>query len=58
MTQQKMQARISSLLSQHRSIDNRIQEEECRPCPDALMLAHMKKQRLRLKDEISSFSVA
>lgn len=46
------QSRINSLVARHRSLDRRIHEEECRPCPDAIMLAHMKRQRLYLKDNL------
>jgi hypothetical protein len=45
---------ISALEAKHATLDQRISRESQRPMPDALVLADLKKQKLRLKEEISS----
>lgn len=47
-------AHISALEAKHASLDQRIAAESQRPMPDNVMLAELKKQKLRLKEEISS----
>ena len=41
-----------ALETKHEAIDRRIADESHRPMPDALILADLKKQKLRLKEEI------
>jgi len=43
---------IAALEAKHAGLDARIAEEARRPLPDANMLASLKKQKLRLKEEI------
>lgn len=43
-----------ALETKHEQLDRRISEENHRPMPDALALAGLKKQKLRLKEEIAS----
>jgi Protein of unknown function (DUF465) len=38
--------------NQTQVLDRRIEEEEHRPLPDAIRLADLKKQKLRVKEEI------
>ena len=45
-------AHISALEAKHAVLDRRIEEEEHRPLPDAIRLADLKKQKLRVKEEI------
>jgi hypothetical protein len=45
-------AHISALEAKHAVLDRRISEEEHRPLPDAIRLADLKKQKLRVKEEI------
>ncbi|WP_421706504.1 YdcH family protein [Algihabitans sp.] len=46
--------RIESLRSQHAVVDNAIREESHRPHPDELRLHELKREKLRLKDEIAT----
>jgi hypothetical protein len=45
---------ISALEAKHATLDRRIATESQRPLPDALVLADLKKQKLKLKEEIAS----
>ncbi|WBH16913.1 YdcH family protein [Sphingomonas radiodurans] len=47
-------AHLSALEAKHAVLDQRINNETHRPMPDALLIAELKKQKLRLKEEISS----
>lgn len=44
---------LSHLLDKHHRIDEAIQAEAHRPHPDDLLIADLKKQKLRIKDEIA-----
>ncbi|WP_419808055.1 YdcH family protein [Sphingomonas sp.] len=44
----------AALETKHTALDRRIAEESTRPLPDAQVLAGLKKQKLRLKEEIST----
>ena len=44
---------VESLTNKHATLDERIFEESHRPNPDAATLARLKKEKLRLKDEIT-----
>lgn len=43
-----------ALEAKHASLDRRISEEAGRPQPDTVTIAALKKQKLRLKEEIAS----
>jgi hypothetical protein len=43
-----------SLRAKHAAIDLQIQQEETRPKPDDMLIAELKRQKLRIKDEIAS----
>lgn len=47
-------AHLTALAAKHATLDERITDEEHRPLPDAIRLADLKKQKLRVKEEISS----
>jgi hypothetical protein len=47
------QAHISALENKHAGLDARIAEETQRPLPDTALLARLKKEKLRIKEEIS-----
>ena len=49
----KMQPRINELKRRHASLDDAIDGETHRPSPDQAALAELKKQKLKLKEEIS-----
>jgi hypothetical protein len=46
------QAHLYALQNKHAGLDNRIAEESRRPNPDSAMLAKLKKEKLRIKDEL------
>jgi uncharacterized protein YdcH (DUF465 family) len=46
-------AHLESLSAKHASLDQRISEENLRPIPDTATLARLKKEKLRLKDELT-----
>lgn len=47
-------AHQSALEAKHANLDRRLNEESHRPNPDTVVIAELKKQKLRLKDEIVS----
>jgi len=49
-----LDARIRELGSRHRSLEEAIQDEMRRPYADDLRLKELKRQKLRLKEEIEA----
>ena len=47
-----LDSHIQELAEKHHKLDSQIQDEQHRPLPDDLMLAELKKRKLRLKEEI------
>lgn len=47
------QAHLSALESKHAGLDARIAEETQRPHPDDALLTRLKKEKLKLKEELS-----
>ncbi len=47
-------AHLSALEAKHAVLDRRIAEETHRPMPDTVLLADLKRQKLRVKEEMSS----
>ena len=47
------QAHVSALEAKHAGLEARINEESQRPMPDTATLNRLKKEKLRLKEEIS-----
>lgn len=47
------QAHIAALQTRHAGLDARIAEEAQRPLPDASLIARLKKEKLRIKEEIA-----
>lgn len=45
--------RIDSLRSKHQALDTELKMETQRPLPDPSIIAKLKKEKLRLKDEMS-----
>jgi hypothetical protein len=43
---------VSALQLKHAGLERRIEQELNRPLPDLAMLQSLKKQKLRLKDEL------
>jgi hypothetical protein len=50
------QRRLVALCSRHAAFEAEIQDEMKRPQPDALRVRELKKQKLRIKEEIAAFS--
>lgn len=44
--------RVDALRVRHEFLDSKIQRENQRPCPDDLAISELKKEKLRIKDEI------
>lgn len=42
-----------SLMAKHAGLEDRIASESRRPNPDTLLIARLKKKKLRLKEELS-----
>ena len=47
-----LDAHLVELSEKHRQLDRKIEEEMARPTADDLKIAELKRQKLRLKDEI------
>ncbi len=47
------QAQAESLEQKHAALEALINEEEHRPHPDDILLHQLKKEKLRLKDELT-----
>ncbi len=47
-----LQSRLDSLKTRHASLDSRITDEDHRPRPDTGVLAKLKLEKLRLKEEM------
>lgn len=44
---------VNALQSKHAGLEARLRDELARPAPDASMIQSLKKQKLRLKEEIA-----
>lgn len=44
---------LNALQSKHAGLEARLHDEMARPVPDAAMIQQLKKQKLRLKEEIA-----
>lgn len=47
------QAHVSALQAKHAGLEAKIEEENQRPMPDAAALARLKKEKLRVKEEMN-----
>ena len=50
-------AHVEELASKHAALEALIGEEEHRPLPDVIRIHELKKEKLRLKDEIAGHHV-
>ena len=46
-------AHFSALTAKHSNLDQRIAAETQRPLPDQILIAELKKQKLRVKEELT-----
>lgn len=51
-----MNAHLQELRRKHESLSDRVEREQRSPGTDALAIAELKKQKLRLKEEIHRLS--
>ncbi len=51
-----LEDRIISLKAKHHDLENAIHEENIRPNPDEIQIHTLKKEKLRIKDEITSLT--
>lgn len=47
-------AHLATLEAKHAMLDRRISDESHRPLPDALVIARLKKRKLKIKEEIAA----
>ncbi len=47
-----MAYRVETLKAKHRELEDALQQENRRPYPDDHRIAELKKEKLRIKDEI------
>lgn len=50
--------RINSLRSKHQDIESRIEDEARKALPDDVAIHALKKQKLRIKDELRSMGAS
>ncbi len=48
--------RVAALKAKHQALDDRIHREEQRPHPDESTLHQLKREKLRIKDEMSGIA--
>ena len=48
-----LQDRIEELRAQHRSLENALGQEASRPSPNLETISDLKRQKLRIKDQIA-----
>lgn len=48
------QDRVVSLKARHEAIEGRLKAEQCRPHPDLGTIHELKREKLRIKDEIAN----
>jgi hypothetical protein len=53
-----MDDRIESLKSKHAELEQLITQENARPHPDDGLISDLKKQKLRIKDELAKLAHA
>lgn len=46
---------VSALQLKHQGLEQQIRAEMSRPSPDVVAVQHLKKQKLRIKEELSQF---
>ena len=44
---------VTALQTKHAGLEAQLREEMNRPSPDTAMIQHLKKQKLRIKEEIA-----
>lgn len=52
-----LEAHLKELASRHSDIDDKIRDIQKTPAPDEIEVSKLKKEKLRLKDEIASLKM-
>ena len=52
-----LSAHLETLHTKHAELDQKLQSELRNPLPDTLQIAHLKKQKLQLKDAIQQVEI-
>ncbi len=50
------QDRVVSLQDRHHALEDRIKAEQSRPAPDENTICELKREKLRIKDEIAALA--
>jgi hypothetical protein len=53
-----LQARIETLKDRHASLEARLASEDRRPAPDSDTITSLKREKLRLKEEMARLSAS
>lgn len=53
-----VEGHLGRLQEKHAGLEKAIEEENHRPVPDSVRLTELKRQKLKLKEEIDTFSHA
>lgn len=51
-----LEERIETLKAKHQALESAIDDENSRPHPDDYLLADLKKQKLKIKDQLTSLT--
>ncbi|NQU60954.1 MAG: YdcH family protein [Rhodospirillales bacterium] len=51
-----LDGKIDTLKSKHQALENAIEDHNNRPHPDDIEIASLKKQKLKIKDEIAAIA--
>ena len=52
-----LDAHIQALKSKHQDLEAKIEEENSRPLPDEDLIAGLKREKLKIKDELAEHSL-
>ncbi len=52
MNTEKMEKHLQALKEKHKALDVQIEEENARPAPNDAVIQELKKQKLKIKEEI------
>ena len=52
MNTEKMEKHLQALKEKHKALDVQIEEENARPAPNDVIIQELKKQKLKIKEEI------
>lgn len=53
-----LNGRISELSAKHRTLDEKISDEQKRPAADGLVLKDLKRQKLKVKEQLRHLKVS